>query len=157
VVVSPGSSPPEAVVEVFHGQQGIVGSGDLWLLLPSPGSASRDTRTGRFDQKTAWYRAAPGDLRITATRLDGPGDMLADIPPGYSPVGVQPTGLLFSAPGCWRVTGTLNASTVTVTMDVREGTSALPALPPAGRSEARLASRPAPPYARGFGSGTALQ
>jgi hypothetical protein len=55
-------------------------------------------------QKIAWYRDAPGRLRISGTRLDGEAPPLqAHVPSGYGTTHFQSSRLTFSAPGCWRV------------------------------------------------------
>ena len=107
------------MVWFFHGSQGIVGDGDLWTRLPAPRSALLDRRNGTYTLKMGWYRATAGTLAITGKRLDGPGEMSADIPAsGYGRFGGLPTLLHFSKDGCWEVTGTLNNSTVILIIDV---------------------------------------
>jgi len=56
--------------------------------------------------KFPWWREARGRLTIKGTRLDGGAPALrARIPGGYGLIGFQATKVLFSTPGCWRVTG----------------------------------------------------
>jgi hypothetical protein len=59
-------------------------------------------------QKIAWYREAPGRLRISGTRLDGQAPPLkARVPFGYGTTRFQSSMLMFSAPGCWEVVARL--------------------------------------------------
>lgn len=97
-----------------------MGNGDLWTKPPGfQGTPLLDRKTRKYTLKMAWYRAAAGTLAITGKRLEGDGQMNADIPTsGYGRVGFLPTLLHFSKDGCWEVTGTLNNSTVTLMMDV---------------------------------------
>jgi hypothetical protein len=61
-------------------------------------------------QKVAWYREAPGRLRISGTRLDGEAQPLrAHVPLGYGMTGFQSSKLTFSRPGCWQVVARLGA------------------------------------------------
>ncbi len=58
--------------------------------------------------KWAWHRRVNGTLTIEGERLDAPPPPLrADIPEGYGSIGFQVSGLVFTGPGCWRITGHL--------------------------------------------------
>jgi hypothetical protein len=70
--------------------------------------------------KLGWWRLAEGRLTLSAARADGgKGTATTEVPLGYAPTGFQPTGVLFSRPGCWRVTGTLNDTEVTFLINAR--------------------------------------
>lgn len=116
-----GTIPSRAVHSAFLGATPgtIFGRGDLWVLLPPNGHyhADRDP-VGGFYMKIAWWRGVPGELRISARRLDGRGQARGDVPSGYSPTGFQPSGLLFSQLGCWRITGTLDHQVVRLVVKV---------------------------------------
>jgi TonB family protein len=61
---------------------------------------------GTLRTKVLWVRPVGSDLKIDARRLDGDaGPVSVTIPGGYATT-FQPSGLTFSAPGCWQVTGT---------------------------------------------------
>lgn len=60
--------------------------------------------------QVVWWRDVPGELEIEGTRLDESAEpLIVNIPftpPGYrDQAGYRTTGLLFPAPGCWKVTG----------------------------------------------------
>jgi hypothetical protein len=86
-----------------------IGGGTLWTRLPptgvlpvEPGEAGQLPWTTKFP----WWRTAPGQLTIRARLLGtgGTGDFTASVPEGYPAIGFQPTGLNWSALGCWQVT-----------------------------------------------------
>ncbi len=69
-------------------------------------------------QKVAWYRDIPGRLRVAGSRLDAKAAPLkADITHGYGLIGFQVSGLVFSSPGCWRVSAHLVSGARTRTYD----------------------------------------
>jgi hypothetical protein len=89
------------------------GNGKLWTLVPpngtflvtDPGWIEPD---GRIGLKWQWWRSAAsaGHLSITGRRLDADAPPLeAVIPDGYGTTGHQTSGIIFSTPGCWEVTG----------------------------------------------------
>lgn len=82
---------------VMWGEAGIV------HVPPSHVTASGET----LGMKWAWWRFAEGRLEIEGRQLDGDGVLQAHIPEGYGSSGFQVTGLIFSGPGCWEVTGRL--------------------------------------------------
>lgn len=103
-----GSTPPgEAPDERNHG------NGKIWTVLWPAGKVIVRDRgwiqpDGRIAMKWPWWRAldAAGPLTVTGRRLDAPAPPLeAVIPSGYGDAGFQATGLIFSTPGCWEVTG----------------------------------------------------
>ena len=63
---------------------------------------------GGLSMKFHWVRKVPGHLSISGRRLDGKAAPLrASIPKGYGEEGFQATGVVFSSPGCWEVTGSV--------------------------------------------------
>jgi hypothetical protein len=109
---TPTPVPPTELTEVDTGQ-GAIGSGALWTVVGATEVAARREGSG-WVAKVPWFRLEPGELRITGTRLDGEGELTADLPDGYPPTGFQPSGLRFSTDGCWEIVGRLNDSEVTV-------------------------------------------
>ncbi len=77
---------------------------------------------GWLHAKVSWMRAAKGQLKIAGNRIDGEAPPLqVRIPDGYDEIGFQPSGLLFSTPGCWRITaqiGDLTDSRLTFVMKI---------------------------------------
>ncbi|WP_424530989.1 hypothetical protein ACOZ38_14100 [Sphaerisporangium viridialbum] len=110
---------PPSQVRRRPGEDRWFGAKDLWAFLPDPAYPG-DPRPQGHSFKIGWWRLAEGRLRLSATRVDGgTGTATAEVPSGYAPTGFQPTGILFSRPGCWRVTGSLNATKVAFVMTVR--------------------------------------
>lgn len=83
----------------------------IWIRLPRHGvlPAQPDPQGG-ISTKFPWWRVIRGQLHAWAhpvgrsrPRLD------ADVSPvgDYGPTGFVPSGLRFSEPGCWKVTGSL--------------------------------------------------
>lgn len=75
------------------------------FLVTDPGWIEPD---GRIGLKWQWWRSAAsaGQLSITGRRLDAEAPPLeAVIPDGYGTTGHQASGIIFSTPGCWEVTG----------------------------------------------------
>ncbi len=103
-----GNAPPEERQSANY-----YGNGKLWVLLPQdstylvtdPGWIRPD---GRIGLKWQWWRSAAsaGKLSITGRRLDAETPPLeAIVPEGYGTTGHQTSGIIFSTPGCWEVTG----------------------------------------------------
>ena len=64
--------------------------------------------------------AHPEGTTITARRLHGPGTGFhAEIPEGYGQIGFIPSGLIWPAPGCWQVTGTIAGRSLTFVTQVK--------------------------------------
>ncbi len=97
------------------------GNDALWVRLPPTGVLPAEPGpTGGVGTKFPWWRTLPGKLLVTAQRLDGPtGSFTADIPDGYGDLGFQVSGLGWSTPGCWRVTGTVRGHSLTFTVWVQ--------------------------------------
>jgi hypothetical protein len=71
-----------------------------------PGSQHSD---GSLGMKWPWYRTIPGDVVVTARRLDAqvPAPdpvILRGTEDGYGETGFHPSGLWFTSEGCWEVT-----------------------------------------------------
>jgi TonB family protein len=87
---------------------------------------------GTLRTKVLWVRPAGSDLKIDARRVDGnAGPISATVPRGY-PWTFQPSGLTFSTPGCWRITGTAGGYTLQFILSIAEpdrlpGSDAVPA------------------------------
>lgn len=116
-----GSTPPgEAPDQRNHG------NGKIWTVLWPDGKVIVRDRgwiqpDGRIAMKWPWWRAldAAGPLTVTGRRLDAPAAPLeAMIPSGYGQAGFQATGLIFSTPGCWEVTGHAGGYALTFVTEV---------------------------------------
>jgi hypothetical protein len=96
------------------------GHGALWAAVPGVDWFGVVVETtGTIDMKIGWWRLSPGELTITAHRLDGSGTAAADVPDGYGQTGFQATGVIFSSPGCWCVTSRLNDDVVSFTVEAK--------------------------------------
>lgn len=123
-IVSPRAPPPGSkglIAAQWFGHRG------LWVdLQPSGVAAYPNARTvtnGWIETKAIWWRGGPavGRLHVTGRRLStGVGVMRAIVSTGSGRRGLQPSGLLFSKPGCWRVTGRSGATTLTYVLVVRK-------------------------------------
>jgi hypothetical protein len=126
----PHASPPAQMdatpplpVPYIHGWYG---NAALWVGVPA-GGVLRAERNGQWPgewyTKYPWWRAIPGILTISAHRLDGPSaGFHGDVPTGgYGTIGFDPTGLVWPAPGCWQVTGTVAGRSLTFITRVRTG------------------------------------
>jgi hypothetical protein len=127
-VTLPGSVGPTGVSpHDFFGWGSSYGNGKLWVggLWPGgvidaePAFVAED---GSVGMKFGWWRAAPGKLRITGRRLDGPAPPArAHVPDGYGDHGFQASGVDFPTEGCWQVTGELPTTRLTfVTLVIRK-------------------------------------
>ncbi len=75
---------------------------------------------GSISQKLGWWRTTPGTLTISGRRLDAPAPPLrADVPDGYGSSGFQASGVFFPTEGCWEITGTVGAATLSFVTFVR--------------------------------------
>ena len=109
-------------------RKGWVGSGGLWVQLPPGGVLVTipNPVTHRLRTKFGWFRAVPGQVRVTAAPYP-PGRTQAAFHsevgtvPEYGPTGFTPSGLEFGSPGCWKITGTLGGARLAVVLDVRPG------------------------------------
>jgi len=99
-----------------------------------------------------WVRPVGSELRIDARRLDGDAGPAAVTIPGGYPWTYQASGLVFSTPGCWQITGTAGGRTLQFTLsipdpgrpeglDAAPATSAASAAPAASLASASTSSR----------------
>ncbi len=120
----PHVAPPAQIVPVASGVplpvpyiHGWYGNAALWIGVPAHGilPAYPDSPSGgRWGTKFPWWRVMPGTLTITARRLDGPSaGFHGEVPAGYGDAGFTPSGLVWPAPGCWQVTGTVAGRSLT--------------------------------------------
>lgn len=63
---------------------------------------------GGLETKFPWWRLKPGHLSLRAEVMPGGGKFSAEVPEGYGETGFVPSALNWSAPGCWRVVGTID-------------------------------------------------
>ncbi|MDN5849867.1 MAG: hypothetical protein L0H63_09570 [Nitrococcus sp.] len=74
-------------------------------------------KPGWLATKFPWWRLRSGDLAVRAIRLDGPGEFDTVIHNGaYGDQGFIPSGLRWSTPGCWRLTGEVGGDALTLTV-----------------------------------------
>lgn len=96
--------PPPPVPYVDHWY----GNDALWVMLPPDGKLPSQEQDGTLSTKFPWFRLWPGNVKVTAARLDGPSEKFsADVGTvaEYGDQGFTPSLLYWSAPGCWRITG----------------------------------------------------
>ena len=108
--------PPGVEADELFGATASVGNGQLWVGgLGEKGVLVLARGTdGAFGTKFGWWRAIPGELRITGRRLDGSAPaLMASVPSGYDPTGFQASGVSFPTDGCWEITGQVGATTLT--------------------------------------------
>ena len=123
VTLPNGQGPPgERPSPYHHGGDGLWTG--LWpdgvveFVPDGPGALLED---GSLSMKF-WWRGVPGPLEITGRRLDSSSPPLrADIPEGYGDSGFQASGLIFSSPGCWEVTGRVGDAELTFVTLVKSG------------------------------------
>jgi hypothetical protein len=115
----PHASPPTAPplpVPYIHGWYG---NDALWIAVPAGGVLPAEHPYGtawpsEWGTKFPWWRVTPGQLTISARRLDGPSaEFHAEVPSGYGARGFSPSGLIWPSPGCWQVTGTVAGRSLT--------------------------------------------
>jgi hypothetical protein len=106
---------------------GWYGNAALWAPIPTQGilPAGRPYGTpwaaSQWGTKFPWWRVVPGDLTITARRLDGPSAGFHSVVADHGPhqTGFTASGLYWPAPGCWQVTGTISGHSLTFVAWVR--------------------------------------
>jgi hypothetical protein len=113
-----GDTPPNENASALY-----LGNGKLWTALWPDGKVLIPRENTKFDgsmeMKRPWWRGVKGALEITGHRLDDASQILdAYIPDGYGEDGFQATGLIFSGPGCWEVTGKVGDQALTFVIDV---------------------------------------
>lgn len=94
-----------------------VGNDSLWVGVSRNGVLSATPKRDRtvYWTKLGWWRVQAGQLTIKARRLDGPGVFSFDAGTvrAYGPTGFVPSGVTFSAPGCWSITGRVGDGSLT--------------------------------------------
>jgi len=99
----------------------LYGGDALIAILPDDGTIlpSDPSRGLPGGVKFPWWRIAHGDLAIVTRRLDAAtAPQSAEVPGGYGDTGFQVSGLGFSSPGCWQVSGTVGDKTLTFVVNV---------------------------------------
>ena len=101
------------------------GNGALWTELTPDGRylapRSQIERNGSIGLKLPWWTARPGDIALSARRVD------ATAAPAKTSVGnsTEPrfhsSGIWFPTTGCWEVTARTRGSTLKVVVDVEAG------------------------------------
>ena len=131
-VTKPSHSRPPRVAVLNWGQvlttakHGWVGSGGLWVELPPRGVLETELRDGFLEAKFAWFRATPGQVVVIGQPMDSTrAPFKADVGtvPEYGPTGFTASGLSFGRAGCWRVTGTLGQSRLSLVLQVVQVTA----------------------------------
>lgn len=113
---APAPASPPLPVPYIRGWYGNTG---LWVGVPTGGVLPAEHSAGtpsphEWLTKFPWWRAIAGTLTITARRLDGPSaGFHAEVPGGYGRIGFAPSDLIWPAPGCWQVTGTVAGRSLT--------------------------------------------
>src|SRR4051812_4016186 len=109
--------PPEDVPEVLRGDAkdvGLVGSGTIWTPPRSLFVESYYNIEKRYYRtKLPWLGSKPGRLNLAGERLGGSGGFWADTAKRgeYPPIGFEPSALMFSTDGCWKITAHHRRST----------------------------------------------
>jgi hypothetical protein len=132
--VESGRTCPATVVQTRRpppGSKGLIaaswyGHNGLWVDLEPNGVAAypnaRRLPSGWIETKAVWWRArsAAGRLTIRGKRLYSIRDrMRAQVPEGSGSRGLQPSGLLFPSPGCWKITGKSGGASLSYVVAVR--------------------------------------
>ena len=87
------------------------GIGDDGIILADPQMVDAD---GFVSWKFGWWRIVEGSLAITGRRLDADaGPLRSSVPSGYGSRDFQSSGVTFPTEGCWEITGTVGAATLT--------------------------------------------
>ncbi len=100
---------------------GMYGNDALSVALQPGGRviAKPDPHDGSIGMKFMWWRGVKGNLQITGQRLDAPAKpALAGVPGGYGDRGFQASGIVFPTAGCWQVTGSVGAASLTFVTQV---------------------------------------
>lgn len=116
-----GTGPNPTAVFVAARGSFLYGNDALVVILPTDGTLhpSDPSRGLAGGIKFPWWRIAQGDLVVATNRLDGATPaQSADVPAGYGEVGLQVSGLVFSTPGCWQVSGTVAGKNLTFVVNV---------------------------------------
>ncbi len=110
-------------VKVWAAGQPVFGHGKIWALRNNiPPRSYRWGNDGtRYGLKFPWFLyPATGDVpTITGRRLDGPGTFSSGANQAITYTTWVASGLRFSGPGCWQVTGEYGGDTLTFRVHVR--------------------------------------
>jgi hypothetical protein len=126
----------------------VVGNGALWTLRTAiDAPESRDQ--GSWLLKFPWFTRPFGLPDVTARRLDGPGTFSAQVDQAIDSRGAWVvSGLSFSEPGCWEVSGHYNHSTLRFRVHIPTAKSTSPATSTAPTSVRTTTSVPDPTSTR---------
>jgi hypothetical protein len=117
--VTLGAPGPERLGTYLFGWASSYGTDGLWVGGLWPGGViAADPRfveaDGSISMKFGWWRDIPGKLAITGRRLDASAPAAGSVvPDGYGASGFQASGVIFPTEGCWEITGTVGAASVT--------------------------------------------
>lgn len=100
----PRDALPAEMAQRVPRDVGLWGEGSLYTV-PVDASYQVSLFEGRYVVKLPWYRTRDGAITISGRREGGGGAFAGEASQGEGPVGFQPSGLDFSEPGCWEVTG----------------------------------------------------
>ena len=127
----PHGSPPSslhAINNFTYYLHGWYGNSAIWVgvpiqgVLPAAYTGGTSQAASQWGTKFPWWPVIPGKLTITARRLDGPSagfhSQVAE-PGSIGKARFIPSGLLWPAPGCWQVTGTVSGRSLTFVAWVR--------------------------------------
>lgn len=127
----PHTAPPaqlHAIDNFTYYLHGWYGNTALWVgvpiqgVLPAGHPYGTPQAANRWGTKFPWWPVLPGRLTIIAHRLDGPSAGFRSQVTGLSSIGKAhfiPSSLLWPAPGCWQVTGTVSGHSLTFVAWVR--------------------------------------
>ena len=114
---SPSTSPPAALEYMppppVPYVQDWYGNDAVWVMLPTSGHLPSQRDDGALSTKFPFFRLRHGQVQVSAKRLDGPTGAFSAHPgmiSAYGDVGFVPTGLSWSAPGCWQLRATVAGS-----------------------------------------------
>lgn len=105
-----------------------LGNGSLWVgglgehgVIGVERSSGLVDGRGRVSWKLGWWRVLAGNVVIAGRRLDGVGRLVSEAGTveEYGPKGFVASGVTFSRPGCWRITGRVGAAALTFVTLVR--------------------------------------
>jgi hypothetical protein len=115
----PHAAPGKNLMYALGVPFGWYGNTALRVEVPSQGVLPAMHPTGsawanEWGTKFPWWRLVPGNLTIAAHRLDGPSrGFHGTVASGYGRLGFISAGLIWPAPGCWQVTGTVSGHSLT--------------------------------------------
>jgi hypothetical protein len=112
VAVTPATDVPADVASWAQGAP-VVGSGELWTVRSAIVNPSASQPDGTWLLKFPWFTRPFGLPRIVGRRLDGGGSFHADANAATDARGRWiSSSLVFSAAGCWEVTGRFDRATI---------------------------------------------